>query len=339
VGSLLIRQWLAGCDVLATRDDASISQARQLTRDRGAAVGLDAIKREELAAAVSELARNQLRHAIGGELGFRAVARDGVAGLEVVAADRGGGIADPTAAFSGATRIAGSLGVGLAAAYRQSHEMDLDIRWGEGTAVTIRSFATPPAVRSELAVLSRPCPGEAISGDHAFVRRRGDDVTIAVVDGLGHGVLAREPADAAIAEVARDPERALDELALATDTALAGSRGVVMAAARFSISSARLQLAGVGNVSTRIVRPDGTTRILPSLPGVLGGSTRPRRPRVEQEPVGRAALVVMATDGLVTHIDFEKEIALLRRPPPLIAHHLVTTYARPDDDILVVVAR
>ncbi len=336
MGALLGR-WLAGCDAIETRDDASIAVAREQVRARGAAVGLDATTCENLAASVSELARNQLRHAVGGAIGFRAVARGDVPGLEVVAADRGPGIADPTAAFASATRIAGSLGVGVGAAYRLAHELDADVRWGEGTCIAVRAFAAA-VPRSELAVLGRACRGEPISGDHALVRRGARDVTIAVVDGLGHGVLAREPADAAIAEVDRDPDRALDELAIATDTALAGTRGVVMAAVRLTVPAAELAHAGVGNVAVRLVGLDGKQRILAAHGGVLGGSTRPRRAAIERVAMA-GEVVVVATDGLTSRIDLEHELALLRRPPMLLAHHLVTTYGRTDDDVTVVVVR
>lgn len=335
----LIDQWLAGCDAIEIRDDASTALARELARDRGAAIGLDETTRENLVAAVSELARNQLRHATGGAVGAREVMRGDVAGLELVAADRGPGIADPTAAFAGATRIAGSLGVGVGAAYRLAHELDLDVRWGEGTCVAIRSF-TAPVPRSEVAVLGRPCRGEDVSGDHALIRRGPRDVLIAVVDGLGHGVLAREPADRAIATLAgTDLDRPLDELAVATDAALAGTRGVVMTAVRMTVPAAGLDHAGVGNVSMRIVGADGKQHMLAPAAGVLGGSSRPKRPVVVHAPVAAGEVVVVATDGLTSRVDLARDVALLRRPPIVLAHHLVTAFGRPDDDVTVVVAR
>src|SRR6185503_17311143 len=102
---------------------------------------------ESLAAAASELAHNQLAHAMRGHIALRAVDRAGVPGLEVIAADAGPGIADPARALRGEPRRAGSLGVGLSAAQRLSHEMDLDVRGGEGTCVRLRRFAAPVARR------------------------------------------------------------------------------------------------------------------------------------------------------------------------------------------------
>lgn len=178
-----------------------------------------------------------------------------------------------------------------------------------------------------------------VSGDQVLVRRGARDLTIAVLDGLGHGVLAREPADAAIAELDRDLDRPLDELAVATDAALAGTRGVVLAAVRLTLPAAGLDHAGVGNVSARVAGVDGKLRILATPGGVLGGSTRPKRPMVNHLAMAPGEVVVVASDGLTSRVDLEPALALLRRPPILLAHHLVTTFGRLDDDVTVVVAR
>jgi hypothetical protein len=100
-----------------------------------------------------------------------------------------------------------------------------------------------------------------------------------------------------------------------------------------------LEHSGVGNVSTRVIGLDGNVRILQSVAGVLGGSTRPRRFPIERSAVRPGELVVIATDGITSRLGFDHELPLLRRPPVVIAHHLVTRFGRADDDVLVVGAR
>jgi len=153
-------------------DEAAVSLVRQEIRRRGPLAGLTTESVESLAAAASELAHNQLAHAVRGHVALRAVDRGDVPGLEVIAADAGPGIDDPATALRGLPRTSGSLGVGLSAAHRLSDEMDIDIRRGEGTCVRLRRFATPVA-RSEVAILSRRCEGETVCGDDAIALRTG----------------------------------------------------------------------------------------------------------------------------------------------------------------------
>jgi len=145
VDALLSDAWLGalGSEALPTIDEASIAVARALVRERGAALGLGVIVVESLALAASELVANQLRHGRRGQFAVRAVARGGVPGLELCAADLGPGIADPRLALAGPGPSERSLGAGLSGARRMVHEMDLDVRWGQGTLVLARAFAEP----------------------------------------------------------------------------------------------------------------------------------------------------------------------------------------------------
>lgn len=341
MGSLLNEAWLVGCERLEIRDAASVSLAREQVRTRAAAAGLAALATERLVSAVSELAHNQLAHAKGGTIGTRAIVRGGVTGLEVVAADRGPGIADPAAAYRGG-KVTGSLGVGLGAAHRQVDELDADVRLGQGTCIRVRTFAAP-VPRCELAIYGRPHPDEAVSGDDAAVARDQHGCTFAIVDGLGHGPLAREPAHAAMLEVLRAPDR--DPVRLLTDchAALHGSRGAVMAAARIEAHATpegrTLTYASIGNIAARVIGVDLQGRPLPSAPGVLGTSSFPRRLVPSVITLAPREVFVACSDGIATRFDLTAEPALLREPALVLAAYLVHTFGRTTDDALVVVVR
>lgn len=167
---------------------------RASVRAVGGEVGLAQEATEVVAAAATELVRNQLVHARDGRFGVRAIERRGVPGLELIAADRGPGLAEPGRAFDAMISTSGGLGSGLASVRRFMDELDVDVRLGEGTCIWARKFAGQVAYRSEVAILGRPCEGERESGDDAAFLRQADALTIGVIDGLGHGILAREVA-------------------------------------------------------------------------------------------------------------------------------------------------
>lgn len=334
--------WLDRSSATRILDAASISLVREEIRGRGADAGLAPETIERLAAAASELGHNQLRHAGGGLMAVRAAARGSVNGLEVVATDGGPGIADPAAALAGQdpprTAPDTSLGVGLSAARRLTDEMDLDVRVGEGTAIALRSFAAPvPA--SEVAVLGRMAPGETISGDDAVIVRDAAGVlTAAVVDGVGHGPLARDAARAATRAIQSRSEAPLPEILTACDEALRTTRGAVATLARLDPASARLCLAGVGNVTAAIYQPGGARRFA-GMASVLGGRARPRRAREEHIDLPAHGILILFSDGLVSRADLADEPETLRRHPIVVAQRMLERFSRGDDDALVMVVR
>jgi anti-sigma regulatory factor (Ser/Thr protein kinase) len=334
VGSLLDR-WLHGLEVMAMVDEASVSLARQEVRRRGALTGLSSEAIESLAAAASELAHNQITHAVRGHVALRAIDRGGIAGLEVVAADAGPGIADPAAALRGQPRATGSLGIGLSAASRLSEEMDIDVRAGEGTCVRVRRFAAP-VPRSEVAILARPCQGETVCGDDAIALRTGGEVLLAVADGLGHGPPARVASSAAMDVIAASPELAPAALLAACGPALHGTRGAVAAIAR--LAEDELRIAGAGNVIGAIYAPRSAQRTMGNA-HILGSPQRAPRFDEERFALDSHRTVLLFTDGISARADLSDEPDLLRRPPIEVAQRLVERFARRDDDVLVLVAR
>src|SRR5688500_2123976 len=98
-------------------------------------LGLGEVRQGEVAIVVTELATNLVKHARGGELLIRAV-EDGT--LEVLAVDRGGGIARPAEVMRDGYSTAGTLGAGLGAVRRLAARFDLYSTPGAGTVVMAR---------------------------------------------------------------------------------------------------------------------------------------------------------------------------------------------------------
>ena len=351
MGSVLIDQWLAGAESTPMLDEASVVLLRQRVREEGTPLGLSGVGLGSIVNVASELAHNQLMHARGGRIAIRPIERQGVRGLEVVAADRGSGIASPTDALKrrrspgtsqrrpsqppqpGAPK---SLGVGFAAAVELADEIDVDVRIGEGTCIWARKFAGPVPRRRRVGIFGRPYPGEDESGDDGAFVRTEDDLIVGVVDGLGHGGPAREASRVAVDTVRQSSHLEIDRILEECHAALHDTRGAVMAVARVDDTGQSLRAAVVGDVSLLVDGP-GTHRHVLSRPFLLGA--RGHKPKIVIETASLATrdVVILFTDGISTRADLQADLELLREHPIVIAEQIVERFARDNDDALVLV--
>ncbi|HVY45813.1 MAG TPA: ATP-binding protein [Minicystis sp.] len=334
----LVRRWLAGLDALRIVDEASVSEVRETVRAASGRLGIGKVPAESLVTAASELAHNQLRHARGGAIAVRPIVRLGVPGLEVVAADAGEGIADPSSALGAGPSTAGGLGIGLHGVLQLSDEVDFDVRQGEGTCVWARKFAEALPRRRKVAIFGRPITGEVVSGDDAaFARLDGDALAVAVADGLGHGVEARAASNAAIDAFLAAPDRAPDAALAAAHDELGDTRGAVMAVARLGADGA-VAASSVGNVTMHVAGRKSSRRF-GAQTWVLG-QRAPRRPyTLERASIEPHEMLVLFSDGLGSKLGLDGDDDLLREPPLVTAHELLKRYGKDHDDALVLVAR
>jgi serine/threonine-protein kinase RsbT len=117
--------------------DTDIVKARQVGRQMAAGAGCSATDLTMVATAISEIARNLLTHAGGGELTMRMVDRNGRRCLEIVARDEGPGIADVDRALEDGYTTGEGLGLGLPGARRLMDEFTITSEPGHGTVVTM----------------------------------------------------------------------------------------------------------------------------------------------------------------------------------------------------------
>jgi anti-sigma regulatory factor (Ser/Thr protein kinase) len=336
VESILIDTWLGEHESIPVLDSASASSVRARAQLEAEAAGFSREDGARLTNVASELATNQLAHAHQGVIVIRQIERDGVPGVEVIAADYGDGIADPSAALAGTSTRAG-LGAGIAAVREFSDEVDFDVRLGEGTCVWARKFREPVPRWREIGIVGRPHPHERVSGDHAFFVRAGSRLTVAVADGLGHGPEARLASSTAIRAVAQHADDALPEVLLSAHALLKDTRGAVMAVARLERDRGEVELASVGNVSVQLCQPRSSQRFSGSS-FTLG--LRGRNPRVwtEATPVTPWDALVLYTDGVSSKAEVDRE-QLRGEHPVVLAHQLLLRFGVDHDDALVLVAR
>jgi len=133
---------------LTLRDESDLVVARRHVRELGQSQGLTALCIEQLATAVTEIARNVLIHARSGRMAVRSVR--GVRGgalrslVAVVVTDEGPGIGDLDAAMADGYSTGRGLGMGLSGARRLVDAFELTSAVGQGTTVTLEKWGKEP---------------------------------------------------------------------------------------------------------------------------------------------------------------------------------------------------
>jgi anti-sigma regulatory factor (Ser/Thr protein kinase) len=320
----------------AIEEESGVGEARRAARRVASDAGAGDVVAERAAIVATEAARNVLKHGGGGFVALRAL--DGpAAGVEVLAVDRGPGIADISAALRDGHSTAGSPGQGLGAIRRLAQAFDV---WSVpgGGAVLLAEVRVAPETRLEpsVAALSVPHRAEPVCGDGWTVVRDGARTLLAVVDGLGHGLPAHQAARAALAAVHASAARGPADIVDAAHDALRSTRGAAVAVLEVRAGGA-VRYAAVGNIAATIVVPGDKPRHLVSMPGTAGHEVRRVREFEYAWPDG--ALLVMHSDGIATRWDLAPYPGIAGRAPALVAAVLYRDFARGRDDATVLGAR
>jgi anti-sigma regulatory factor (Ser/Thr protein kinase) len=320
-------------------DRSQVGEGRRAAADLTRALAFGATAAGNVALAVTEAATNMLKHAQRGKLVLRCLERAGVGGLEILALDRGPGIADIALSLRDGHSTAGSMGMGLGALRRISDSMDVYTQPGKGTAVRLEFWAgsLPAPVRApQIGAVCLPKPGEAVCGDAWALAADGEDCSLLVVDGLGHGSDAARAARTGTEVLAKHPAVAPSELLRRAHLALASTRGGAGAVARFSALHAQGVFAGVGNIAAR-VESATSRRQLVSHNGTLGHTLRKLQEFTFDFPSD--AVLILYSDGLAGHWTLAEYPGLMAKHSGLIAGVLYRDHDRGRDDVTVVVIK
>lgn len=110
---------------------------RNKAKEYAVKIGMSMVGQTKLITAASELVRNMLRYANGGEAILEIVIRNNIKGIRLTFTDKGPGIKDVNQAMQDGYSTGRSLGLGLPGAKRLSNEFDIKSEPGKGTTVTI----------------------------------------------------------------------------------------------------------------------------------------------------------------------------------------------------------
>ncbi len=127
-------------EVVSVRGSQDVLNVRQLVRLWAVDLGFGLVNQTKLVTATSELARNMVAFASGGEVRLETLDSNGRRGLRLTFEDRGPGIPDIELALRDGYTTSGGLGLGLGGARRLVDQFEIVTRVGEGTRVTITSW-------------------------------------------------------------------------------------------------------------------------------------------------------------------------------------------------------
>jgi len=320
---------------------SAIGEARRLSSKVAEVARLGESRRSKMELIVTELATNLTAHANGGEIILQLLHPDGGEGVEIIAIDRGPGIADLRNCLIDGYSKAGTRGCGLGAVKRLSDEFDIYSTQPQGTIVLSRLFRAKRAlsrVGRPYAVISVPVAGETDCGDAWQVLHLNNGLAVVVIDGLGHGPLAAAAAAEAV-EVfnRREFDNPIDYLE-AAHGAMRATRGAAIGAAWADFSRHTLHHAGVGNISGSILDHGGVKRrSLVSFDGIVGSKIRKLQQFEYQW--NRGDLLIMHSDGLSERWKLADYPGLAQADVSLIAAALYRDAKRARDDSTVLVAR
>jgi serine/threonine-protein kinase RsbT len=124
-------------ETLAIKREQDVVYFRNKAKEYAARIGMSLVGQTKLITAASELVRNMLRYANGGEAIVEVVIRNNIKGIRLTFIDQGPGIKDLKQAMRDGFTTGGSLGLGLPGAKRLSNEFFIHSEEGKGTTVTI----------------------------------------------------------------------------------------------------------------------------------------------------------------------------------------------------------
>jgi anti-sigma regulatory factor (Ser/Thr protein kinase) len=324
---------------LTVQDQSQVSETRRRATEMAQRQGFGDVDAGRVALVVTELATNILKHGNGGEILAGTYGEGSSSGVELIALDKGPGIANLAASMADGYSTSGTSGKGLGAVARQSHFVDIASWPGNGTAVLARlKPGNPPEGSSDtspIGAVSVPKAGEDVCGDSWSVSVGPDETTLMVADGLGHGPEAAEAAVEAVRMFHRfnghRPAVLLDYI----HGGLRATRGAAVSVARYQTASGKLVYTGVGNVAG-VISSNGEMRRMVSMPGTAGHNAR--KIQAFEYPF-TTGLVILYSDGIASTWTLERYPNLAARHPTLIAAVLYRDLTRHRDDATVLVAK
>jgi serine/threonine-protein kinase RsbT len=269
---------------LAVAGDADVAAAAREARGLAEVCGLSGVEAQHVATAVSEVARNAVKYADGGEVELAPAERGGRRGLRVTVRDRGPGIADVAAALRDGMSTGGSLGLGLPGARRLMD--DFAIRSGpHGTVVTMARWEGGLlATEGPAACTVRPGEG-------------GEAIAQPFRNGLLLGVAAGGRAAAVASAWRTRPWHAPAQLADRARAELDPGERLGLAVASVSALDGRLAWLRAGAVGCVLLRGDSEVVLFPP-PGVALSRRFAGALRAATVDVRRGDVLVMAATPL-----------------------------------------
>ncbi|MBL8690417.1 MAG: ATP-binding protein [Rhodospirillaceae bacterium] len=315
---------------------SDVGMARRLARELADAAGLDEEDVGRAALVTTEVATNLVRHAESGTIFVRRLDDAEGKGVEILAVDRGPGMANVASFMADGVSTRGTPGQGLGALKRMADTCTIDSRPGEGTIVALQ-VRNGTASRMPMAVggLTAPIAPDGC-GDAFAVDAKGAGGGVIMIDGLGHGADAAAAAERAVecfhVRIQVDLKTLFEDL----NRALSQTRGAAIAVAEIQPRDRIVRYMGVGNISGLLIS-GGRVRNMVSHNGIVGHTMR--RLQQFEYPIETDVTVILHTDGIGTRWQAASLAERGLVHPSIIAGHLWRSEARGRDDAGIAVVR
>jgi anti-sigma regulatory factor (Ser/Thr protein kinase) len=321
--------------------EAADTNAAEQTVERVAAdIGFGSDLSAELGQVARELASTLHSQAQGGTLSVKTIVADSQTGIRLEASETGTATPDVEAAFTTGSPIGDSLSFELSTV---THTMDeVEIRTPDGADAGTRlvadrwltpEYETTMPIPASIGAASRATSPAQPNGD-AFIAKTWNDTTlVGVIDGLGHGPRAHDASTVARDYVERHAERPMASIFEGTDRACRGTRGVVMALAKFDWAEQTLTFGNVGNINVTVSGPEWTGFVVRR--GVVG-SNNPGVSVVTRDWDPTHTLV-LHSDGISTRWKMNQIRKQRVEPAGAIANRLLEQYGKAGDDATALV--
>ncbi|WP_207532454.1 anti-sigma regulatory factor [Desertivirga arenae] len=128
-------------DVMKVVKDQDVVPFRNRVKEYAVKIKMGLVNQTKLITAASELVRNMLKYASGGEILIEIITKGRDNGIRLTFKDKGPGIPDIDLAMKDGFSTGKSLGLGLPGTKRLVSEFDIKTIVGEGTTVRIIKWA------------------------------------------------------------------------------------------------------------------------------------------------------------------------------------------------------
>ncbi|GHF44391.1 anti-sigma regulatory factor (Ser/Thr protein kinase) [Deinococcus metalli] len=317
-------------------DASGVGEARRVAADIAGRLGFAEARRSDVAIVATELATNVLKHAPEGEL---VVSPAAFGRLDLLALDRGPGIARIGEVLRDGYSTAGTPGTGLGAVIRLANAFDVYSAERRGSVVYAQLAErrdVPPPGAFDIGAVQLPHPDEVQSGDDWAALPGETQLRLLVIDGLGHGPGAHAAAQAGVDAFTGAPHLTPPDVLQRLHGALRSTRGAVAAVAELDLDARELRYAGAGNIAGAVLDAEHRRGLL-SHSGTLGQAVRRAMPVTL--PWSADAALVVHSDGLSSSWNLDVWPGLRRRRAAVIAGVLTREYRRAHDDVTVVVVK
>ncbi|HVW97847.1 MAG TPA: ATP-binding protein [Mucilaginibacter sp.] len=297
--------------------------------------GFHSTKIAEMDIVIAEMTSNLYKYADDGELliGYFNDQQDEY--IEIICIDNGPGVGEMNRVLTDGFSTTNTLGHGLGSIKRLSDDFDIYSQKGWGTILLSRFYKVNSPKKNRKAVTLNAVvvakPGETLSGDGCYFKRSDKLIKFIIADGLGHGPEANVALNEAVNAFKLCPYESPCEIIRYLHHDVRKTRGLVATVVVLDIDAGLIRIAGVGNISTKLMGPLLSKTHL-AYNGIVGHNI-PNTMNDQVLSFNDFNQLVLCSDGMRSRWDLTRMIGIGRCDPSVQAAALYKDFGRQTDDM------